>query len=811
MSIFQPRAVFKAQINGSLTSGARTIPFDNITLGTIADVEVGMTLWVGSTAGAKDIGKIRIKSKSAGQFEVSENSNIAWADNLYITVVRYWELWSIYPRIIQNPADEEDVIFYKDYDIPYVNQNSILGTFPCAGNHQALFAGEQVYYTATGSFNPLGDTLSYEWSFEGGTPTGSTALTPGFVTYPTPGHYVTRLMISGSSGGNDTTYRYVSVYNKPWQGSNPPVIRWELSSAPAGSRDEGGYTASFRVHDDIDIDENSVIVLFSEDWYGSTKQSLGGNSPNNERIFFVGHVLQNSIRKNYQHSYIEFSVGSITEVMKTALSFSMSVESKASPAYWFELLDMDCRRAIYHYLKWHTTAMSLADFQFLGTDYKIQFFDADRTSMYDAIDNLMRNALLGKVVSDRQGKVWMEVDARAYLNPTGSFSSVMEITKRDWMGEPTIEQRFSDVLSYYEAGGIHYSGVNTGTFSARLACAPGSAPSFRGSIEMPDGLAIGGQTHLNRLVGNVFANVNSRLPTINMEMVSARNLDIAPQETVQMTIQPEDTVAGVSVNGLYMPNNIDWQYDARNQILLAVPTFKNLVSGRAGETIPIPESVPDAGFDSGFSIPQFQIPPLPLLTIPPLFGGLGGSSTGSSCCDALAAFGLGYGVYSTLLTRVADTPETPGLLTKTMFGWEFSSNQNMYDPSNGRIALLNTGTIDYGFDITLEWRDTANPFATPGSENAQLHIELRNGSTHAFIATAISVFIGQPSYNGAGAVDDTSVGIGDQGSVTKSAMVIGNASYKSPNYLVAYVTGNTNPANFKVIFDNIRLSIEGTA
>jgi hypothetical protein len=618
MSIFQPRVVFQAQINGSLARGARTIPFDNITSGAVAAVEVGMTLWVGSTAGAKDIGKIRIKSKAASQFEVSENSNIAWADNLYITAIRYFELWPIFPRIIHNPADDEDVIFYKDYDLAYTNQNSILGTFPCAGNHQALFAGEQVYYSATGSFNPLGDTLSYEWAFEGGTATGSASETPGFVTYPTPGHYVTRLMVSGSSGSNDTTYRYVSVYNRPGAGSSPPISRWEVSSL-GGSRDEGGYTASFRIHDTVSVDENSVVVLFSEDFYGSTKQSLGGNSPNNEKIFFVGYVLQNSIRKNYQHSYTEFSVGSLTEVMKTALSFSVSVESKASPAYWFELLDMDCRRAIYHYLKWHTTALSISDFQFLGTDYKIQFFDADRTSMYDAIDNLMRNTLLGKVVSDRQGKVWMEVDARAYSNPTGSFTSVMEVTKRDWMNEPNIERAFSDRLSYYEAGGIHYSGVSTGTFSALLACAPGSAPSFRGSIEMPDGLAIGGQPHLNSLVGNIYANVNSRLPRVAMEMaINTTNLDIAPQETVQMTLLAGDTVANIPVNGLYLPNSIDWRYSSRNQILSPNIDFVNLVSGPAGETIGIPESVQDAGFDlGGWSVPQLQIPPLPILTIPP--------------------------------------------------------------------------------------------------------------------------------------------------------------------------------------------------
>lgn len=618
MSIFQPRSVFKARVNNvSATRGDRTIPYDSVTLGSVGDVEAGMTLLVGTTEGAQDVGKIRIRSINGSQFVVSENS-ISWADNLYLTVLRYWELWPIFPRIINHPTNPEDVIFYKDYDLVYSNQNSILGTFPCAGNHQALFKGEQVYYSNSGTANLLGDTLSHNWFFEGASVTGSISATPGFITYPTPGHYVTRYIVSGSSGGVDTTYRYVSVYDRPGEGNSPPIGKWSVSNL-AGSRDEGGYRATFTVFEDVPIDENSVVILFSEDWYGSTKQSLGGNSINNERIFFVGHVLRGTIRYDYSQSKIEFEVGSITEVMKDALGFSVSVESKISPTTWYELYDMDCRRAIYHYLKWHTTALSIADFQFVGTDFKIQFFDADRTSIYDAIDNLMRNTLVGKSVSDRQGKVWMEIDAGAYSNPTGSFSSVMEITKRDWMGEPTIEERFSDQLSYFEMGGIHYSGVSTGTFSALLACAPGSAPSFRGRIETPDGYAIGGQPHLNQLVGNIFANANSRLPSIDMEMaISTRNLDIAPQETVHMNILESDTVRGKPVDGLYIPEEITWRYDPRNQILLASINYKHLVSGVSGETIGIPESVSEAGFDSGgFGVPQLQIPPLPILTIPP--------------------------------------------------------------------------------------------------------------------------------------------------------------------------------------------------
>lgn len=600
LSIFQPQIIFQAQIDDvDIGQGAREITYDNVSTGSYLSIDPNFLMLIGTTQGAQDVGTIRVRSATSSEIVVSENSNIRWADNLYLTVLRYVRLDPIFPRIIQDPSDLETVTFFKDYDIPYTNQNTILGTFPCAGDHQALFKGEQVYYTNSGTFNLVGDTLNHDWTFEGGSPSSSSLATPGLVTYNTPGHYVTRYIVSGTNGSIDTTYRYVSVYDRPGEGNNLPISRWEFSNL-SSSRDEGGYQTSLRVYDPVTIEENSIVVIFADDWYGTTHQSLGGNSPNNEKIFFVGHVLKNSIRQDWQHSYIEFSVGSITAAMKTAIGFSISVESKESPTTWFELKDMDCRRAIYHYLRWHTTAMSIADFQFLGTDRNIQYFDADRTSIYDALDNFLRNTLIGKVSADRQGKVWMEVDARAYSNPTGSFSPIMDITKRDWMGEPNIDVEYSDILSYYEAGGIAYSGPATGTFSPFIGCAPGQAPSFRGKVEMPDGLAIAGQEQLNQLVGNIFANENSRLPRISMDMAGDyRNLDIAPQETVLMTILPSDTVSHIPVNGLYIPNGIEWSYDSKNQILLPKINFTNLVSGYAGESIIVPDVPPEGGYAPG--------------------------------------------------------------------------------------------------------------------------------------------------------------------------------------------------------------------
>ena len=616
LSIFQPTAIFQARVNNaSATSGDRVIPFDTVSLGNSTLVANGMTLWVGNTLGGQEIGKVRIRSITPTTITVSENDNIEWADNQYLTVYKYWELWPIYPRIIIDPADDENVLFYKDYDIPYSIQNTVLGTYVNAGPHRAGWLDpatgqKQLFWSSTGSYNLVGTSLAYNWQFEGGTPSSSTSAEPGLVTYNTPGHYVTSLSISGSNGSVDTTYRYVSIYNE----ANPPIQKWKLNSFQ-GSRDEGGHTASITVYQNIQIQEHAVVVLFGENWYGDTKQSLGGNYPNGSEIFFAGYIDKDSIEYDYEHSEVSFDAVSITNIMQKTSGFSISVKSVPEPSKWYELLDMDSRRALYHYLRWHTTAMRIADFQFVGDDYKIQFFDSDRESMYDAINNYMNNTLIGQTVADRQGKVWFETQAMAYQNPTGSFSPpVMDITNRDWMNKPTIEERLTNDVSYMEYGGVAYSGVGTGTFNAFIGSAPGNAPGFYGSIDNHQGMALLGQNQLNRLVGNVFANKNSPFPTTSIEMaINSANLDIAPQEGVGLHLTASDTIRNLAINTLNIPDSISWKYDPENFIMLPQIDFKQIVNGNAGETVIIPP-VEDVG--GGFSLPRLETPPLPIIFAP---------------------------------------------------------------------------------------------------------------------------------------------------------------------------------------------------
>lgn len=76
----------------------------------------------------------------------------------------------------------------------------------------------------------------------------------------------------------------------------------------------------------------------------------------------------------------------------------------------------------------------------------------------------------------------------------------------------------------------------------------------------------------------------------------------------------------LAVNGLYIPEGMTWQYDPSRQMLLPNVDYQSLVNGTVSETVEVPVSPVEAGINTGFSVPGLQIPPLPILTVPPAFG-----------------------------------------------------------------------------------------------------------------------------------------------------------------------------------------------
>jgi hypothetical protein len=600
LSIYQPQVALACRVNdATITKGARAITFDGVTTGSYSLVEANFIALIGTALGKEDKGRIRVKSATSSVLTVAENSHIDWQDDDFVTVLRYVEPVPIFTRIIQNPADEEDVIFYKDYDVAYSNQNTVLGAFVSMGSHFAGFLDEssncQIYYSASGTAHVIdGTALTYEWWFQGAETTGSSSHTPGYINYKNPGHYITRLKVTGANSSLDTSYRFISVYDNPSRGTSVPILDWSTPDI-SGSRDSAGYKSRIKVRTSVPesiIRDNALVVIFTDDYYGSVKQSLGA-SKNRSSIRFVGYIVDGTIDYNYKDGYIEFEVESPTGIMQRMESFSVSVESSASPTKWFELLNMNCKRAIYHYLRWHSTILNCNDFEFNGTDYNIQYFDADRTSLYDGIHNFIDGTLWGSVICDRQGKIWAEVDYDAYSDG-GDLPVNMTIDSHDIIGTLNVEERQVDELSYLELGGIKYDGPAAGTFQALLCEAPGVAPSYQGKAERKQGLALGSQAQLNTLAGNIFAHKNAKYPSVDANLGgNYTNFDIAPQELVLLNTPASLNPRGVAFsNKRFVVTSVAIKLDGKRQSSFVDLGLAEVVAGVAAETVVIPDVPP---------------------------------------------------------------------------------------------------------------------------------------------------------------------------------------------------------------------------
>lgn len=570
LSLYQPETVFAARLSQTVTgtTGHRIIPYAGVTTGSVAGILPNFYMMVGSTPGGNDYGVVRVRdtnpSGTPNTLVVAENSHVQWVSGSYLTVLNYVDVEAIYPRIIQTQTGTVSATFFKDYDIPYTNQNSVLGSFVCMGPHRAEFrdpaTGQaQLYWSSSGSYNVNGEAMSFAWEFEGGTPTGSTLRDPGWVTYNTPGHYRTRLTVTTSGSASDFGYRFVSIYDYPDQGPHRPVVEWEIQDL-GGSRKAGGYNGRVKIWERVGpefVKDGQLVVIFSDDYYGSVRRNLGGNAENCASIFWVGYVLKGTILYDYKEGTVEFQMGSISEMMKRAQGFSVSCQDDGAPDTWFKIKHLSIQRALYHYLRWHTTAFNVADFQYTQDDRDVQYFDSNRESTYDAIAKFVETGIKGEIVSDRQGKMWIEISPEGTPNARTAFPVCMPIGQNDIGSNPKtnsvaiatkaaqvsngpqITERYFPETAYVEYGGIAYDHT-TGQSQAILAAGPGQTPAYKGNIDHMEGMILTSQQQLNNIVGASYAYQNSRFPEIAFPLVgSYKNIDIAPLEVIQLTI-PED-------------------------------------------------------------------------------------------------------------------------------------------------------------------------------------------------------------------------------------------------------------------------------
>jgi hypothetical protein len=382
-----------------------------------------------------------------------------------------------------------------------------------------------------------------------------------------------------------------------------------------GDRQAGGYTATIKIHSDIGytLTTGVVMIISIVEKYGDTSQQIG--EP--KTTFFVGHVRQDSIRYDYKSSSVQFELVSVSEIMKLTDGFATTMENCSVATTWYQVPGLNNEKALYHFLRWHSTVLLTTDVQYVGLntggDYQQLFFDTNRQSVYDAIASGLKSARHTEVVSNRCGKLWVETMAAAIPDAPTTYPPEFIIDKDDWIGEPDIKELSHTVKSSLELNGVICTGVTEELQIPAISIAPGHTPAYRGKPEIVAGLSVYSQAQLNALSGDLFCNANYKYPEVSLDMRGTFKIfDIAPHYPYAIHIVPDDTARHITISGSYYPSSMSWKYEHRNNSLLPSVVFSAVTDGEDGSTVIQDGIVPDD------VIPDTDDPPIVIPVFPPI-------------------------------------------------------------------------------------------------------------------------------------------------------------------------------------------------
>jgi hypothetical protein len=581
LGVLKPATVHTSQINyPSIPRGTLAIPFDGGAYGTgfgAGSVTHGMTLWVGSTAGAHDICKLRIRTPynrtcTAGSaFSTADGGvtgiitvcehNYLLKNNYYLTIKEEFRLW---PRHTIALQDVEEILYYMDYDIQYCSQNTDANRSPIArlgppgvAIRDASGNADISFWSDSGAA-PGGDApTTYAWVWRGGTcisgpgaAAAGTATNPNVVRWTVPGFYLAKLTVTTAAGKSSTGYRPVFIYDSI-DTNHKPYEAFEIESLN-GDFDTGGWRMSVRVKQECaeaDFPEESMIILWAEDWYKGSKVSLGGNYTHRENLIFVGFITKETVRKDPFTDDVLFEAHTIDGEMKNTEMLAISMDdSPSATANWFQIQDMTMDKAAYKILRWHSTLLDITDVYFSGDTKRARWIDIAQKSLYEQIDkDCYDSAILGKCLSDRMSIVRCELNPQFIDVGTtrNAIATIMDIQAQDWRNEISWPTPQNPICSLVDMGALGYAGNLADTFMI-FSLAHGDTMMERGRSVNIDNLVGESQNQLNRVAGNYLANQNNPYPSVHVPIgLNYRVFDIAPQEWVTMSLSPTDTFRGI--------------------------------------------------------------------------------------------------------------------------------------------------------------------------------------------------------------------------------------------------------------------------
>lgn len=604
-----PPVVFAAQINQIFITHdmQAQVTYDSVTTGTHTNILPGMTLWIGSAAGLNDIGEARIrKTPTDSILYIGRESELALADNQYLTVIDEMRLW---PRHVMI----DDGVIKIDQDIAYSDQHTNFDPVPIMGPDAVIYADT---YPVTVLFPEADESWIFDstlsaklWTVTAGTLANADTFAPILTieAYPANGLIRVALKLTGANGKEFTGYRYVHVYDA----AHPPVTVFQLNSF-SGDHENGGFEFDVTMYGSTaktSIRDRAPIILFAKDFYGTALQSIG-QVAGRENIVVTGWIDGESIEQDPIAGTLRFTARGANYWLDKMPGYPSGVRlAKNTPALWTDMTALTVDRAVWHLLHWRSTATAVMDVRLTGDARLSAEFAPTSSALWQQIKEIATVRILAVPGVDPYGRLYLNCDPQVTPEVNRTWPILLNILKRDWHGKIDLRREVVHKIAMLNQSGIAVDA--SGSATAFFSLANGHTFKHFGDVMTMDGLLLSDQEQANELAGLQMAWKNNEFPQIDIALAANnRMFTLFPNQFASITIDVADTLRGIAYSGNLIPRSINYEWNAETGVLSPTISFE-------AETFPelaVDGDVP--GIDDDLSYPP--IPPFPPPPEPPV-------------------------------------------------------------------------------------------------------------------------------------------------------------------------------------------------
>lgn len=602
-----PNVIYTAELNGLPNSG-KTFRNDMVLQisytngsGTLSNVLPDMTIRVGTSPGASDLGICRVrKTPISGTFYIGELSHIEWADGCHLTVVDDYDVLPRHLKIVNGN-------FLIDGDISYSDQHTAFEPVVNMGGHVVLeFSGEPVSIQRNASASwVFGSTISsYAWTAPGSSSSsGMTSATPT-ITYDAPGHYAIYCVVTAANGKTYRGVRYVFVVDPD---DLAPIHSMRVTEDLEGTRFEMEMSQGAAL---TDFEERAFVILFARDYYGGVRESIG-NKAGEENVIACGRIMEQGIQWNDEAGLVALNVAGWQHWLEKIPVFPYGLEmARNTPDEWTSMPALNVDRAIFHLLRYRSTVTRICDFHRSNDTRYAEELASVASNLKAQIDDIAVSSVFGYLIFDRFGSARLKIEPQLTgISSRSGWAVVQEITSADWRDELEAELNLTEDLGQVSTSGVQVS-LNGSAFP-RFSLAPGHIPYPYGNVDGLERLLLGSQSNSNAFAG-LWLGWNNRLfDSLPVPFVgNNRMFSVSEYCYASIEITAGSNPRGIEYSGKLIPRMIEYAWDADSGLMEATVSFED----ESNEDMSTDGDPPE---DSGIE-PFPPFPPPPSIIVPPV-------------------------------------------------------------------------------------------------------------------------------------------------------------------------------------------------